>query len=160
MALLGERLLADEGWGDNAPPRATREVLAAALGYPTMGYTYYGYAYSTHHGSTHPRCSPPRSAIISARPSRAGGATYPPNPNPTLTLTLTLALTLRPVLHGTARLHHYTTPASQHPHPHPTHISPGCLPTQCNNCGARRSVQPIKTGFVAISKGARKKNRQ
>ena len=31
---------------------------------------------------------------------------------------------------------------------------------QCNNCGARRSVAPIKTGFVAISKGARKKNRQ
>ena len=30
---------------------------------------------------------------------------------------------------------------------------------QCNNCGARRSVQPIKTGFVAIGKGARKKNR-
>ena len=30
---------------------------------------------------------------------------------------------------------------------------------QCNNCGARRSVTPIKTGFVAISRGARKKNR-
>ena len=30
---------------------------------------------------------------------------------------------------------------------------------QCNNCGARRSVAPIKTGFVAISRGARKKNR-
>ena len=29
----------------------------------------------------------------------------------------------------------------------------------CNNCGARRSVTPIKTGFVAISRGARKKNR-
>jgi len=28
---------------------------------------------------------------------------------------------------------------------------------QCNNCGARRSVAPIKTGFVAISRGARKK---
>merc|ERR1711967_157807 len=31
---------------------------------------------------------------------------------------------------------------------------------QCNNCAARRSVTPIKTGFVAISRGARKKNRQ
>jgi len=31
---------------------------------------------------------------------------------------------------------------------------------QCNNCGARRSVTPIKTGFVAISRGARKKTRQ
>jgi len=30
---------------------------------------------------------------------------------------------------------------------------------QCNNCGARRSVAPIKTGFVAISRAARKKNR-
>ena len=30
---------------------------------------------------------------------------------------------------------------------------------QCNNCGARRSVTPIKTGFIAISRGARKKNR-
>jgi len=30
---------------------------------------------------------------------------------------------------------------------------------QCNNCGARRSVAPIKTGFVAISRGARKKSR-
>ena len=30
---------------------------------------------------------------------------------------------------------------------------------ECNNCGARRSVTPIKTGFVAISRGARKKNR-
>ena len=30
---------------------------------------------------------------------------------------------------------------------------------QCNNCGARRSVTPIKTGFVAISRGARKKAR-
>ena len=30
---------------------------------------------------------------------------------------------------------------------------------QCNNCGARRSVTPIKTGFVAIARGARKKNR-
>jgi len=30
---------------------------------------------------------------------------------------------------------------------------------QCNNCGARRSVTPIKTGFVAISRGARKKTR-
>merc|ERR1712228_601645 len=31
---------------------------------------------------------------------------------------------------------------------------------QCSNCGARRSVAPIKTGFVAISRAARKKNRQ
>ena len=31
---------------------------------------------------------------------------------------------------------------------------------QCNNCGARRSVAPIKTGFVAIGKGARRKARQ
>merc|ERR1712060_613075 len=31
---------------------------------------------------------------------------------------------------------------------------------QCNNCGARRSVSPIKTDFVAISRGARKKTRQ
>jgi len=31
---------------------------------------------------------------------------------------------------------------------------------QCSNCGARRSVTPIKTGFVAISRAARKKNRQ
>merc|ERR1712228_762741 len=30
---------------------------------------------------------------------------------------------------------------------------------QCNNCGARRSVTPIKTGFVAISRAARKKTR-
>ena len=30
---------------------------------------------------------------------------------------------------------------------------------QCNNCGARRSVQQIKTGFVAIGKGARRKAR-
>lgn len=30
---------------------------------------------------------------------------------------------------------------------------------QCNNCGARRSVTPIKTGFVAISRGARRAKR-
>ena len=57
---------------------------------------------------------------------------------------------------------YYTT---WHPHitrtltrtPHPHHSRPFFM--QCNNCGARRSVQPIKTGFVAIGKGARKKNR-
>ena len=31
VALLAERLLAEEGWGEDAPPLATREVLAAAL---------------------------------------------------------------------------------------------------------------------------------
>ncbi len=30
---------------------------------------------------------------------------------------------------------------------------------QCNNCGARRSVAPIKTGFVAVSRGARRAKR-
>ena len=30
---------------------------------------------------------------------------------------------------------------------------------QCGNCGARRSVTPIKTGFVAISRGARRAKR-
>ena len=64
---------------------------------------------------------------------------------------------VQPMLHSATYTTwpHITRTLTRTPHPH----HPRLFSMQCNNCGARRSVQPIKTGFVAIGKGARKKNR-